>query len=639
MICRSEAADIVICVHNAPETVTRCLEAVVRNTPHPYRLVIVDDGSETETALLLRNFAQRTGAKLIRHGVSRGYTASANAGIRETTAPWIVLLNSDAVPTDGWLEQMWLQGVSDSRVGMVGPLSNCAAWQSAPRLTAGGDWASSKVPPGLSPEDIGRIVANFGHAATEIPFLNGFCYMIRRAVIEEIGLFDEARFPRGYGEEHDFSIRAAQAGWKAVVAGNAYVFHEGSKSFGHSERKVLVEQGEAALRARHDPTRWLEPQVDLCRNNLALAGMRARLAAAIERRRLIQVGQTRWRGRRLAFVVNREGGAARTALQEARALHDMDVDVSVCVTDDMFAECRLPIRRFSDASGINTHLRAERYDAVISADFHPSGRLPERSDLSGAVVAYYMHNLTPGFFWEANGFSADFRDYAERGDFVLLTRVPTLAQTIEVFTGRSAQILPPSIDFENFYPRGEAFRPGGRSGPATLAAMIRPSSPWRESTQLIAVVRRLKMRLGHNIDITIFGAHPEDLKGDDLLIPSVRYSGLLRPDGVAALLNQSDLFLDLSSSGAMSLLALEAMACGCAVVMCCFGGAATYANHLHSAFIVDGNDLGDVDATLDRALSNHGRREEIQRNAVTHAFQYTPEAAATALMEALFAAV
>ena len=46
-----------------------------------------------------------------------------------------------------------------------------------------------------------------------VPLLNGFCTLIRRAVFERAGLYDEDAFPIGYGEETDLCLRAAKAGF------------------------------------------------------------------------------------------------------------------------------------------------------------------------------------------------------------------------------------------------------------------------------------------------------------------------------------------------------------------------------------------------------------------------------------------
>jgi len=63
---------------------------------------------------------------------------------------------------------------------------------------------------------------------------------IRRDLFEHIGLFDEKAFPRGYGEENDFCLRAVKAGWKNFITPHAYVFHQRSASFGNEKHNLMV---------------------------------------------------------------------------------------------------------------------------------------------------------------------------------------------------------------------------------------------------------------------------------------------------------------------------------------------------------------------------------------------------------------
>lgn len=65
---------------------------------------------------------------------------------------------------------------------------------------------------------------------------------IRRSLIEECGLFDHEAFPRGYGEENDFCMRAGAAGWKHVVSPSSFVYHVRTASF-KGEKNALVQAG------------------------------------------------------------------------------------------------------------------------------------------------------------------------------------------------------------------------------------------------------------------------------------------------------------------------------------------------------------------------------------------------------------
>ena len=73
---------------------------------------------------------------------------------------------------------------------------------------------------------------------------------IRRACLEQLGLFDADRFGRGYGEENDFCMHAASKGWRSMLAGDVLVFHEGAVSFS-DERDALMQAAERILLEAH----------------------------------------------------------------------------------------------------------------------------------------------------------------------------------------------------------------------------------------------------------------------------------------------------------------------------------------------------------------------------------------------------
>src|SRR5207248_1030087 len=125
----------------------------------PYAVTIVDDGSGPETAEYLSSFASVHGATLIRNEAARGYTQSANQGLRASKGDYVVLLNSDTIVTDGWLDRLVECAESDGSIGLVGPLSNAATWQSVPEIVSGGVFAVNDLPPGWGPDDLAAEIA------------------------------------------------------------------------------------------------------------------------------------------------------------------------------------------------------------------------------------------------------------------------------------------------------------------------------------------------------------------------------------------------------------------------------------------------------------------------------------------------
>jgi len=260
------SVDIVVCVYNAHDEVLACMTSIVENTTVPYTLTIIDDGSEYLTAAMLARFAEgRPWVRLKPNPQNLGYTRSANIGMAGSDAAWVVLLNSDTIVTPGWLEGMLDCALSDPKIALVGPVSNAATWQSVPDVRdSRGGWKVNTLPAGMTPADMAELVHRHSvRERPEVPLLNGFCTLMKTAVLEEIGYLDEKSFPTGYGEESDLCVRVARAGYKLVIADDVYVYHSKSASFGSERRRELSKAGNASLLAKHPETDFQALQGEL----------------------------------------------------------------------------------------------------------------------------------------------------------------------------------------------------------------------------------------------------------------------------------------------------------------------------------------------------------------------------------------
>lgn len=155
----------------------------------------------------------------------------------------ILLLNSDTIVTEGFLEEMQRVLYSQEHICAVNPRSNNATVWSIP---SDGSLADS-------PQKSFRLWQSLKNTLPDsylTPTAHGFCMLIRRVVIDQIGLFDEV-YGSGYGEENDFTMRARKDGWVCAVANHAFVFHHGSKSFGLKKQKSLSSSNSKILLKRY----------------------------------------------------------------------------------------------------------------------------------------------------------------------------------------------------------------------------------------------------------------------------------------------------------------------------------------------------------------------------------------------------
>ena len=271
--------DLVVCVHNALDDVQKCLNSVLEKTHHRYRIILVNDGSEAPTTTYLRQFKNNhDNCELIENPTSKGYTIAANKGLHLSFAPTVVLLNSDTIVTPHWLTYLTEALFASPKVGIAGPLSNAASWQSVPDIfDPDGDWAINHLPRGYDIESYSEMIYRISQKKfPKVDFLNGFCLAIKREVIDAIGYFDEQTFPNGYGEENDYCLRARAAGFELAIADHTFIYHAKSRSYRHERRQKLSMDGSISLIKKHGAAR-VKQGLETTRHHPVLVQLRMQL--------------------------------------------------------------------------------------------------------------------------------------------------------------------------------------------------------------------------------------------------------------------------------------------------------------------------------------------------------------------------
>jgi O-antigen biosynthesis protein len=249
---------VLIPVFGGAASTEACLRALLEaRLEVPHRVLIVNDASPDPhiapmlEAIALTDLTQQRNTSLaaieLRHNAAnRGFTANVNQALGALRAnEHMVLLNSDTLVSDDWLDEMMRSALSDSQIGTVTPFSNNATICSFPDFHNA--WP---VPPRGERQRIATALIAERAPPIDLPTGVGFCMLMTRACIDAVGRFDIENFPRGYGEENDFCMRAAAAGFRNVLCPNAFVAHEGGVSFS-AETTALMKAGAERLLAKH----------------------------------------------------------------------------------------------------------------------------------------------------------------------------------------------------------------------------------------------------------------------------------------------------------------------------------------------------------------------------------------------------
>ena len=215
----SSPISIIIPAFNQLKYCQDCIASLRRCTPEAYQLILVDNGSTDGAGEF---FDLVPNAEVVHAEQNLGFAGGVNLGLAKATGH-VVLLNSDTVLSPRWLERLIRPLLADTDVGLVGPMTNNAPGpQQLDGLSLKNEAAIDAFSEHLAEDRQGVIV--------EVTRLVGFCMLIRDAVVQEVGLFDE-QFEIGNFEDDDYCTRVRKAGYRLVAAHDCFVYHHGGRTF------------------------------------------------------------------------------------------------------------------------------------------------------------------------------------------------------------------------------------------------------------------------------------------------------------------------------------------------------------------------------------------------------------------------
>jgi GT2 family glycosyltransferase len=223
---------LVILNWNGLQDTLECLESCEKLSYPNVQKLLVDNGSTDGSASVVRK--RFPDVEVIETGCNLGFAGGNNVGIRhalENGADFIWLLNNDTVVEPDALSALVAVMEGERTAGMVG--SKIRYHDAQNRLWYAGACLDQHFPyrcghRGLNEEDRG-LYDDVG----ETGYVTGCSLLVRRELIEHIGLLDEGLFL--YFEDTDWGARARLSGWKLLYAPCSLVLHKASASLGGME--------------------------------------------------------------------------------------------------------------------------------------------------------------------------------------------------------------------------------------------------------------------------------------------------------------------------------------------------------------------------------------------------------------------
>ena len=287
---------VVIVNYQGERLLPGCLDALARQTLAPDEVVVADNGSSDGSLAMIRDRYPLVRALAL--GRNHGFGGGANRGVAATSAPWVCVLNSDAVPEQDWLERLATVSVGKEVWSLGGVLVSASTGliESAGDHYRPGGYALQL----LHDRPLDELPAQ-PYPVFAAP---GAAPVFRRDVFDALGGYEERFFL--YYEDIDLAFRAQLAGYHALLVPAARVSHRHAATTRSRGRIVFYTARNAvwcavrclpSVRWRRLGRRWLRQlRRREARYRPAEAAGRAaalaRLPRTLRERRAIQAGRT-----------------------------------------------------------------------------------------------------------------------------------------------------------------------------------------------------------------------------------------------------------------------------------------------------------------------------------------------------------
>lgn len=246
---------IIIVNWNTRELLDKCLASVYASqTNLKFDVWVIDNQSFDNSIEMIRENYPNT--ILIKNENNVGFAQANNQAINKSSSEFVMLLNPDTIVDKDVLDGLigYLEGHPD--VGAAGPML----------LNPDGTLQESAYPEPTLWREFWRLfhldlfkhlgtypMAEWNHSdLRDVDVLMGACFLVRRKVLDQVGLLDENFFM--YSEEVDFCKRIRDFGWRIVWFPTVKVIHFGGQSTSQVQQEMFLQlyQGKIQYFRKHN---------------------------------------------------------------------------------------------------------------------------------------------------------------------------------------------------------------------------------------------------------------------------------------------------------------------------------------------------------------------------------------------------
>jgi len=239
--------DIVIVNYNSTDDLVCCLRSIYDSLRKiSARVIIQDNASDDDVDRVYATFPQ---VELSKNNHNIGFAKAINNALRQSAAPYVVLLNPDTQISTGFFESILGYMEKNADVGIVGPkiLDSDGTTQGSARAFPtlftglfGRNTFLSKCFPNNPITRANMLTSKCdGKTPIAVGWVSGACMVVRQTAIDDVGLMDPRFFL--YWEDADWCRRMWQKGWKVVYHPIPTVVHSVGTSSSTKPARSLIE--------------------------------------------------------------------------------------------------------------------------------------------------------------------------------------------------------------------------------------------------------------------------------------------------------------------------------------------------------------------------------------------------------------
>ena len=227
---------IILVNWNRSQDTLNCIQSIVASTYPNFNIIVVDNGSCDDSLMELRQ--NQSKFILLEAGSNLGFTGGNNLGIRHALAhgaDYVFILNNDTVIANDCIEKMISAAENDKSIGIITP--KILYYTNRKLVWFGGAKYNSRF---ITGRLVGYGIIDSGQfdSEQEIPWATGCAMLIRKKVIESVGLLDDHFF--AVAEDLDYSLRMREKGHRIYYLPSAVIWHKESISAGGSDAPQYV---------------------------------------------------------------------------------------------------------------------------------------------------------------------------------------------------------------------------------------------------------------------------------------------------------------------------------------------------------------------------------------------------------------